>query len=176
MNKLKRLLLSLVLLFALSPLTPAAIAPSANATPAPVGIGPPGTILRTEIIDKGFGCTKIKDATFACTHKNKKVTLTARLIGGKYLSSGQLSSLEVKAHVRSGQPWILHFMNQLKWSAPEYEGINLDSWVNQSCLKNKTTHLGGYNQFGRPVLIWGINYSIKGSNKACTLEIWGNFT
>jgi hypothetical protein len=78
--------------------------------------------------------------------------------------------------VRSGQPWIKHFMNEFKSYAPEYEGINLDSWVNQSCLKNKTTHLGGYNQFGRPVLIWGINYSIKGSNKACTLEIWGNFT
>ena len=154
----------------------AAIAPSANATPAPVGIGPPGTILRTEIIDKGFGCTKIKDATFACTHKNKKVTLTARLIGGTYPSSGQLSALQVTAHVRSGQPWIKHFMNEFKSYAPEYEGINLDSWVNQSCLKNKTTHLGGYNQFGRPVLIWGINYSIKGSDKACTLKIWGHHT
>ena len=148
----------------------AAIAPSANATRFPMPIGPEGTKLRGEIIDKGFGCTKIKDATFTCTHKNKKVTLTARLIGGTYLTSGQLSSLQVTAHVRSGQPWILHCMNQLKWSAPEYEGINLDSWVNQSCLKDKTTHLGGARW------IWGINYSIKGSDKACTLEIWGNFT
>jgi hypothetical protein len=154
----------------------AAIAPSANASQVPMGIGPEGTKLRSEIIDNGFGCTKIKDATFTCTHKNKKVTLTARLIGGTYPSSGKLSALQVTAHVRSGQPWIKHFMNEFKSYAPEYEGINLDSWVNQSCLKNKTTHLGGYNQFGRPVLIWGINYSIKGSNKACTLEIWGHHT
>lgn len=154
----------------------AAIAPSANATRIPMPIGPEGTKLRSEIIDKGFGCTKIKDATFTCTHKNKKVTLTARLIGGTYPSSGQLSALQVTAHVRSGQPWIKHFMNEFKSYAPEYEGINLDSWVNQSCLKNKTTHLGGYNQFGRPVLIWGINYSIKGSDKACTLKIWGHHT
>ena len=158
----------------------AAIAPSASASLVPMGIGPEGTKLRSEIIDKGFGCTKIKDATFTCTHKNKKVTLTARLIGenvgNTWPTSGQLSSLQVTAHVRSGQPWIKHFMNEFKSYAPEYEGINLDSWVNQSCLKNKTTHLGGYNQFGRPVLIWGINYSIKGSNKACTLEIWGHHT
>ena len=154
----------------------AAIAPSANATRIPMPIGPEGTKLRSEIIDKGFGCTKIKDATFTCTHKNKKVTLTARLIGGTYPSSGQLSALQVTAHVRSGQPWIKHFMNEFKSYAPKYEGINLDSWVNQSCLKNKTTHLGGYNQFGRPVLIWGINYSIKGSDKACTLKIWGHHT
>jgi hypothetical protein len=148
----------------------AAIAPSANATLVPLAIGPEGTKLRSEIIDKGFGCTKIKDATFTCTHKNKKVTLTARLIEGKYLSSGQLSSLEVKAHVRSGQPWIKHFMNDFKSYAPEYEGINLDSWVNQSCLKDKTTHLGGSRE------VWGKNYSIKGSDKTCTLKIWGNFT
>jgi hypothetical protein len=158
----------------------AAIAPSANATRFPLPIGPEGTKLRSEIIDKGFGCTKIKDATFTCTHKNKKVTLTARLIGenvgNTWPTSGKLSALQVTAHVRSGQPWIKHFMNEFKSYAPEYEGINLDSWVNQSCLKNKTTHLGGYNQFGRPVLIWGINYSIKGSNKACTLEIWGHHT
>jgi hypothetical protein len=158
----------------------AAIAPSANATLIPMPIGPEGTKLRSKIIDKGFGCTKIKDSTFTCTHKNKKVTLTARLIGenvgNTWPTSGKLSSLQVTAHVRSGQPWIKHFMNEFKSYAPEYEGINLDSWVNQSCLKNKTTHLGGYNQFGRPVLIWGINYSIKGSNKACTLEIWGHHT
>jgi hypothetical protein len=152
----------------------AAIAPSANATRLPLPIGPEGTKLRSEIIDKGFGCTKIKDATFTCTHKNKKVTLTAYL--GERGTHSRLSSLQVMAHVRSGQPWIKHFMNEFKSYAPEYEGINLDSWVNQSCLKNKTTHLGGYNQFGRPVLIWGINYSIKGSNKACTLEIWGHHT
>ena len=151
----------------------AAIAPSANATRIPIGIGPEGTKLRSEIIDKGFGCTKIKDETFTCTHKNKKVTLTASLIGGvgnTYPTRGQLSALQVTAHVRSGQPWILHFMNQFKSSAPEYEGINLDSWVYQSCLKDKTTHLGGARW------IWGINYSIKGSDKACTLKIWGNFT
>ena len=148
----------------------AAIAPSANATLVPLAIGPEGTKLRSEIIDKGFGCTKIKDATFTCTHKNKKVTVIARLIGGTFPTSGQLGALEVKAHVRSGQPWILHFMNQFKFSAPEYEGINLDSWVNQSCLKGKTTHLGGARR------IWGINYSIRGSAKACTLKIWGYFT
>jgi len=149
----------------------AAIAPSANATLYPIAIGPEGTKLRSEIIDKGFGCTKIKDATFTCTHKNKKVTLTARLIGGtSWPTSGQLGGLQVTAHVRSGQPWIMHFMNEFKWSAVEYEGINLDSWVYQSCLKDKTTHLGGARQ------IWGINYSIKGSAKACTLKIWGYFT
>jgi hypothetical protein len=151
----------------------AAIAPSANATLFPIGIGPEGTKLRSEIIDKGFGCTKIKGETFTCTHKNKIVTLTASLIGGvgnTYPTRGQLSALQVTAHVRSGQPWILHFMNQFKFSAPEYEGINLDSWVYQSCLKDKTTHLGGVGW------IWGINYSIKGSDKACTLKIWGNFT
>jgi hypothetical protein len=148
-----------------------AMTSSANATIAPVGIGPEGTKLRSEIIEKGFGCTKIKDATFTCTHKNKKVTLTARLIGGaSWPTSGKLSSLQVTAHVRSGQPWIMHFMNEFKWSAVEYEGINLDSWVYQSCLKDKTTHLGGARR------IWGINYSIRGSAKACTLKIWGYFT
>ena len=78
----------------------AAIGPSANATLYPFGIGPEGTKLRSEIIDKGFGCTKIKDATFTCTHKNKKVTLTARLIGGDWPTSGRLRSLHVVAHVR----------------------------------------------------------------------------
>jgi hypothetical protein len=151
----------------------AAIAPSANATLIPMPIGPEGTKLRSEIIEKGFGCTKIKAETFTCTHKNKKVTLTARLIGGvgnTYPTRGQLSALQVTAHVRSGQPWIKHFMNEFKSYASEYEGINLDSWVNQSCLKRKTTHLGGSRE------VWGINYSIKGSDKACTLKIWGNFT
>ena len=148
----------------------AAIAPSANATLIPMPIGPEGTKLRGEIINKGFGCTKIKDVTFTCTHKNEKVTLTAYLIGGTYPTSGLLSWLQVTAHVRSGQPWIKHFLNEFKSSAAEYEGINLDSWVNQSCLKNKTTRLSG----GRA--IWGKNYSIKGSDKACTLKIWGNFT
>ena len=148
----------------------AAIAPSAIATRIPLGIGPEGTKLRSEIINKGFGCTKIKDTTFTCTHKNKKVTLTARLIGGTYPTSGRLSSLLVTSHVRSGQPWIKQFMSEFKSSAAEYEGIDLDSWVDQSCLKNKTTRLSG----GRT--IWGINYSIKGSDKACTLKIWGYFT
>ena len=148
----------------------AAIAPSANATIVPMPIGPGGTKLRGEIISKGFECTKIKDVTFTCTHKNKKVTLTARLIGGTYPSSGRLDSLLVTAHVRSGQPWIKQFMSEFKSSAAEYEGIDLDSWVDQSCLKNKTTRLSG----GRT--IWGINYSIKGSEKACTLKIWGYFT
>ena len=152
----------------------AAIAPSANATRFPIPIGPEGTKLRSEIIDKGFGCTKIKAETFTCTHKNKKVTLTARLIGenvgNTWPTSSQLSSLQVTAHVRSGQPWIKHFMNEFKSYAPEYEGINLDSWVNQSCLKNKTTHLVGSRE------IWGMNYSIKGSDKACTLKIWGHYT
>jgi hypothetical protein len=86
----------------------AAIAPSANATRFPLPIGPEGTKLRSEIIDKGFGCTKIKDATFTCTHKNKKVTLTARLIGenvgNTWPTSGKLSALQVTAHVRSGPP------------------------------------------------------------------------
>ena len=148
----------------------AAIAPSANATIVPMPIGPVGTKLRGEIINKGFECTKIKDVTFTCTHKNKKVTLTAYLIGGTYPTSGRLSSLLVTAHVRSGQPWIKQFMSEFKSSAAEYEGIDLDSWVDQSCLKNKTTRLSG----GRT--IWGINYSIKGSDKACTLKIWGYFT
>jgi hypothetical protein len=147
-----------------------AVAPSVNATPLPIAIGPEGTKLRSEIIDKGFGCSKIKDATFTCTHINKKVTLTARLLGGTYPTSGQLGGLQVTAHVRSGQPWITHFMNEFKFSAPEYEGINFNSWVYQSCLKDKTTYLGGARR------IWGINYSIKGSDKACTLKIWGNFT
>ena len=151
----------------------AAIAPSANATIVPPTFGPEGTKLRSEIIDKGFGCTKIKDTSFTCTHKNKKVTLTAYLAAKG--THSRLNSLQVTAHVRSGQPWIVHFINEFKSSA-QYEGINLDSWVNQSCLKNKTTHLGGYNEFGKPVLIWGINYSIKGSDKACTLKIWGYFT
>ena len=143
----------------------AAIAPSANATLFPIGIGPEGTKLRSEIIDKGFGCTKIKDATFTCTHKNKKVTLTARLIGGDWPTSGRLSSLEVTAHVRSGQPWILHFMNEFKSYAPE--GINLDSYFYQSCLKNKTTQLRNYLP-GGPII-----FSIKGSDKACILKIVG---
>ena len=150
----------------------AAIAPSANALQEPVGIRLEGTKLRSEIIDKGFGCTKIKDATFTCTHKNKKVTLTARLIGenvgNTWPTSGQLSSLQVTAHVRSGQPWIKHFMNEFKSYAPEYEGINLDSWVNQSCLKDKTTRL--------VISVPGparISFSIKGSDKACTLKIQG---
>ena len=146
----------------------AAIAPSANATRFPIGIGPEGTKLRSEIIDKGFGCTKIKDTTFTCTHKNKKVTLTAYLAA--YGTHSRLNSLQVTAHVRSGQPWIKQFMSEFKSSAAEYEGIDLDSWVDQSCLKNKTTRLSG----GRT--IWGINYSIKGSDKACTLKIWGHFT
>ena len=148
----------------------AAIAPSTNASIVPPTFGPEGTKLRSEIIDKGFGCTKIKDETFTCTHKNKKVTLTARLIGGTYPSSGRLDSLLVTAHVRSGQPWIKQFMSEFKSSAAEYDGIDLDSWVDQSCIKNKTTRLSG----GRT--IWGINYSIKGSEKACTLKIWGYFT
>jgi hypothetical protein len=149
----------------------AAIAPSANATPFPYAIGPEGTEVRREIIEKGFGCTKIKDSTFTCTHKNKKVTLIAYLIGGtSWPTSGKLAGLRVTAHVRSGQPWIRHFMNEIDSSAAEYEGINLDSWVYQSCLKDKTTHLGGDRR------IWGINYSIKGSDKACTLRIWGFYT
>ena len=145
----------------------AAIAPSANATIVPPTFGPEGTKLRSEIIDKGFGCTKIKDTTFTCTHKNKKVTLTAYLIGGTYPTSGQLDSLLVTANVRSGQPWIKHFMNEFKSSA-QYEGINLDSWVNQSCLKNKETYLGGDRQTQYSYM----HYSIKGSDKACTLKIW----
>ena len=142
----------------------AAIAPSANATLFPIGIGPEGTKLRSEIIDKGFGCTKIKDTTFTCTHKNKKATLTAYLeVSGTY---SRLISLRVTAHVRSGQPWIVHFINEFKSSAA-YEGINLDSWVNQSCLKNKTTQLRNYLP-GGPII-----FSIKGSDKACTLKIVG---
>jgi hypothetical protein len=148
-----------------------AIAPSADATLIPVSIGPEGTEVRREIINKGFGCTKIKDSTFSCTHKNNKVTLIAYLISSNsWPTSGELASLQVTAHVRSGQPWIRHFMNEIKSSAAEYEGINLDSWVYQSCLKDKTTHLGGNRR------IWGINYSIKGSDKACTLRIWGFYT
>ena len=147
----------------------AAIGPSANATLYPFGIGPEGTKLRSEIIDKGFGCTKIKDATFTCTYKNKKVTLTAYLIGGTYPTSGRLSSLLVTAHVRSGQPWIVHFINEFKSSAA-YEGINLDSWVYQSCLKNKETYLGGDRRTRG-----SMHYSIKGSDKACTLKIWSGF-
>ena len=143
----------------------AAIAPSTNASIVPPTFGPEGTKLRSEIIDKGFGCTKIKDATFTCTHKNKKVTLTARLIGGDWPTSGRLSSLQVVAHVRSGQPWILHFMNEFKSYAPE--GINLDSYFYQSCLKDKTTQL-------RESLPGGwIIFSIKGSDKACILKIVG---
>ena len=145
----------------------AAIAPSTNASIVPPTFGPEGTKLRSEIIDKGFGCTKIKDATFTCTYKNKKVTLTAYLIGGTYPTSGRLSSLLVTAHVRSGQPWIKHFLNELKFPTAEYEGINLDSWVNQSCLKNKTTQLRNYLP-GGPII-----FSIKGSDKACTLKIVG---
>ena len=144
----------------------AAIAPSANATRIPLGIGPEGTKLRSEIIDKGFGCTKIKDTTFTCTHKNKKVTLTAYLAA--YGTHSRLNSLQVTAHVRSGQPWIVHFMSEFKSSAAEYEGINLDSWVNQSCLKNKETYLGGDRQTQYSYM----HYSIKGSDKACTLKIW----
>ena len=145
----------------------AAIAPSANATLFPIGIGPEGTKLRSEIIDKGFGCTKIKDTTFTCTHKNKKATLTAYLeVSGTY---SRLISLRVTAHVRSGQPWIVHFINEFKSSAA-YEGINLDSWVYQSCLKNKETYLGGDRRTRG-----SMHYSIKGSDKACTLKIWSGF-
>jgi len=145
----------------------AAIAPSANALQEPVGIRLEGTKLRSEIIDKGFGCAKIKDATFTCTHKNKKVTVIARLIGGTFSTSGKVSSLEVTAHVRSGQPWIIYFISKFK-SYAEFEGINLDSWVNQSCLKDKTTRL--------VISVPGparISFSIKGSDKACTLKIQG---
>ena len=147
----------------------AAIGPSANASLIPYAIGPEGTKLRSEIINKGFGCTKIKGVTFTCTHKNKKVTLTAYLVGEPYYTPSRLISLRVTAHVRSGQPWIVHFINEFKSSAA-YEGINLDSWVNQSCLKSKITRLGG----DREISI--IKYSIKGSDKACTLNIWGSFT
>ena len=147
----------------------AAIAPSTNASIVPPTFGPEGTKLRSEIIDKGFGCTKIKDATFTCTHKNKKVTLTTRLIDGPWHTSGRLSWLQVTAHVRSGQPWIVYFINRYKYSAA-YEGINLDSWVYQSCLKNKETYLGGDRRTRG-----SMHYSIKGSDKACTLKIWSGF-
>jgi hypothetical protein len=145
----------------------AAIAPSANADLYPIGIGPEGKKLRSEIIEKGFGCTKIKDAAFTCTHKNKKVTLTTRLIDGPWHTSGRLSWLQVTAHVRSGQPWIVYFINRYKYSAA-YEGINLDSWVYQSCLKDKTTYLDW-----SPEDFLRISFLIKGSGKACTLEIRG---
>ena len=145
----------------------AAIAPSTNASIVPPTFGPEGTKLRSEIIDKGFGCTKIKDTTFTCTHKNKKATLTAYLeVSGTY---SRLISLRVTAHVRSGQPWIVHFINEFKSSAA-YEGINLDSWVYQSCLKNKETYLGGDRRTRG-----SMHYSIKGSDKACTLKIWSGF-
>ena len=147
----------------------AAIAPSANADLYPIGIGPEGKKLRSEIIEKGFGCTKIKDAAFTCTHKNKKVTLTAYLEREAGYTIGRVISLHVTAHVRSGQPWIVHFITEFKSSA-EYEGINLDSWVYQLCLKSEMTRLGG----DRAISI--IKYSIKGSDKACTLRIWGSFT
>jgi len=146
----------------------AAIAPSANASQVPEGIRRDGTKLRSEIIDKGFGCTKIKDATFTCTHKNKKVTVIARLIGERFSEFVfKVSSLEVTAHVRSGQPWIIYFISEFK-SYAEFEGINLDSWVNQSCLKDKTTRLA--IQAPGPARII---FSIKGSDKACTLKIQG---
>ena len=57
----------------------AAIAPSANATRIPMPIGPEGTKLRSEIIDKGFGCTKIKDVIFTCTHEYNKENPTELL-------------------------------------------------------------------------------------------------
>ena len=146
----------------------AAIAPSANASMTPYAIAI-DTKLRSEIINKGFGCTKIKGETFTCTHKNKKVTLTAYLEREAGYTIGRVISLHVTAHVRSGQPWIVHFINEFKSSA-EYEGINLDSWVYQLCLKSEMTRLGG----DRAISI--IKYSIKGSDKACTLRIWGSFT
>ena len=144
----------------------AAIAPSANASMTPYAIAI-DTKLRSEIINKGFGCTKIKGETFTCTHKNKKVTLTTRLIDGPWHTSGRLSWLQVTAHVRSGQPWIVYFINRYKYSAA-YEGINLDSWVYQSCLKDKTTYLDW-----SPEDFLRISFLIKGSGKACTLEIRG---
>jgi hypothetical protein len=56
-----------------------AMTSSANATIAPVGIGPEGTKLRSELIEKGFGCTKIKDVIFTCTHEYNKENPTELL-------------------------------------------------------------------------------------------------
>jgi hypothetical protein len=149
----------------------AAIAPAANATLYPMAIGPEGTEVRREIIDMGFGCTKIKESSFTCLHKNKKVTISVRLIGGtSWPTSSHLGSLQITSHLRSGQPWLKNFIYWMKPSEREHQGKNIASWVYQSCAKDGSSYLSGEPR------IWGKNFSITGSDKACTLRIWGYFT
>ena len=147
-----------------------AISPSANATMFPIAIGPEGTEVRRQIIDMGFGCTKIKASNFTCLHKNKKVTIGVRLIGGNWPTSGKLSGLQITSHLRSGQPWLKRFIYWMDPSEREYEGKNVASWVYQSCAKDGSSYLSGERQ------IWGKNFAITGSNKSCTLRIWGFYT
>ena len=149
----------------------AAIAPSADATMYPMAIGPEGTEVRREIIDMGFGCTKLKESSFTCLHKNKKVTISVRLIGGtSWPTSGHLGGLQITSHLRSGQPWLKNFIYWMKPSEREHQGKNIASWVYQSCAKDGSSYLSGEPR------IWGKNFEITGSEKSCTLDIWGYFT
>ena len=148
-----------------------AVSPSANATMFPIAIGPEGTEVRRQIIEMGFGCTKIKESGFTCVHKNKKVTIDVGLIGGTtWPTSGKLGGLRITSHLRSGQPWLKNFIYWMKPSEQEHRGKNVASWVYQSCAKDGSSFLSGEPR------IWGINFAITGSEKSCTLRIWGFYT
>lgn len=146
--------------------------PLAGATMLPIPIGPDGTEVRRDIIEMGFGCTKIKDSKFTCTNKSKKVTVSVNLLSKDWgsLIGGKLIGMQITAGVRSEQPWITRFIKWFLPDVPEYEGINVASWVYQSCLKNKTSHLGEEQN------IRGKNFYIEGSEKSCKLTIRGNYT
>lgn len=150
-------------------LIPVISASSADATRYPLSIGPSGKEVRRDIVDMGFECTRIKGSKFTCTSKKERLTINVFLLSGSYPSSGQVSSLRITSQVPSGRAWLARF---LEWYSPtetEYDGINVASWIYQSCLKNETSHLGG------DLEIWGKNYYIEGGQKSCTLRIQGNF-
>jgi hypothetical protein len=167
--KLRAILLA-VLITATSAQTVSA--PSAGATMLPNPIGPDGTEVRRDIIEMGFGCTKIKDSKFTCTNKSKKVRVTANLLEKDWgsLIGGKLIGMYITSNARSGQPWLTRFTTLFLPDIPEYEGINVASWVYQSCLKDESSHLGAGQR------IRGRNFYIEGSEKSCTLTIRGNYT
>ena len=146
--------------------------PLAGATILPNPIGPDGTQVRREIIKMGFGCSKINNSKFTCTNKSKKVTVSVNLLDKDWgsLIGGKLIGMQITAGVRSEQPWITRFITWFLPDIPEYEGINIASWVYQSCLKDESSHLGA-DQWIR-----GRNFYIEGSEKSCTLTIRGKYT